>query len=141
MRAMSIHRNQDAELLLGNAPEATFANAAALGVLDHVALHTNSFTTRLPFEDGHFALVTSSLAIHNVSAQERKYAIAELARVTSPGGQMIILELMGYVAGYEHTLHDVCGWEDVDVSMGSAKVLFGVWPCQVLIARKPRLEL
>ena len=124
----------------GNAPEATFANAKALGVLDHVALHTASFTTRLPFEDGHFALVTSSLAIHNVSTQERKAAITELARVTAQGGRMIILELMGYAAGYEDTLRGVCGWEDVQVSMGSAEVLFGVWPCQILLARKPVLE-
>lgn len=121
----------------GNAPEATFANAEALGVLDHVALHTASFTTTLPFDDNHFALVTSSLAIHNVSAHERKVAVAELARITAPGGRIIILELMGYAQGYKETLRKVCGWQDVEVSMAGAEVMFGAWPCQVLAARKP----
>lgn len=94
----------------------------------------------LSFEEGHFALFTPSLAIHNVSAQERKAAIVELARVVVPEGRMIILELMGYAARYEETLRRVCGWKDVEVNMGSAEVLFGVWLCQILLARKPELQ-
>lgn len=67
--------------------------------LDHVALQAASFTTMLPLEEGHFALVTSRLATHNVSDQEWKAAVAELARVVAPGGRMIILELIDTLLG------------------------------------------
>ena len=53
---------------------------------------------------------------------------------------MIIFELMEYIAGYEETLRRVCGWKNVEVSMGSAEVLLGVWLCQILLARKPDLQ-
>ena len=75
----------------------------------------------LPFGEGPFALVTSRLAIYNVSAQRRKAANAELARVCPPGRRMIILELMGYAAGYEEALRHVRGWKNVEVSMEDRK--------------------
>ena len=124
----------------GNAPEATLAYAKALGILDRVALHTASFATRLPFENGHFALVTSSLAIREFLHKERKTVIMELARVTAPGGRIIILEPMGYAVGYEDTLRGVCNWGDVEVSMGSAEIVINFWPCQILVARKLNLK-
>ena len=83
--------------------------------------------------------MTSSLAIHEVSHKERKTVIMEPARVTAPGGRMIILELMGYAVGYEDTLRGVCDWGDVEVSTGSAEVVIGFWPCQILVARKLNL--
>ena len=108
--------------------------------LDHVALHAASFTTMLPFGEVHFALGPSSLATHNVSAQRRKAAVAELARVVAPGGGIILLELMGYAAGYEEALRHVRGWKNVEVSMESAEVLYDFGPCQILLARKPELQ-
>ena len=85
-------------------------------------------------------LVTSRFAIHDVSAQRRKAAVAELARVVAPGGGIILLELMGYAAGYEEALRHVRGWKNVEVSMESAEVLYDFGPCQILLARKPELQ-
>lgn len=45
----------------GNSPSATVANLLAAGVEAQCVLHTASFTN-LPFADGSFRLVTSSLA-------------------------------------------------------------------------------
>ena len=45
----------------GNSPQATCQNAQVEKVAEHVVLHTASFTD-LPFSDGTFGLVTSSLA-------------------------------------------------------------------------------
>ena len=49
----------------GNSEEATRRNAAAEGVADRVELHTADMTA-LPFADGSFDVVVSSLAIHNI---------------------------------------------------------------------------
>ena len=53
---------------------------------------------------------------------------------------MVILELMGYAAGYEEALRRVCGWKNVEVIMESAEVLLGVWPYRILLATKPELQ-
>ncbi len=53
----------------GNRPEATLANAAAAGVADRVEVHMGDMTA-LPFADGSFDVVTSALAIHNISSPE-----------------------------------------------------------------------
>ncbi|KAJ7862319.1 methyltransferase [Mycena leptocephala] len=53
----------------GNAPEATWQNAAAAGLADHVVLHTASFTETLPFKEGVFGVVTSSLAVHKTDKE------------------------------------------------------------------------
>jgi ubiquinone/menaquinone biosynthesis C-methylase UbiE len=121
----------------GNAPEATYANAASLDVLENVVLHTASFTEELPFADGVFSLVTSSLAIHNVNSDGRKKAVEQLARVCRPGGQVLVLDLMGSVKTYQDTLLSL-GWKDVSYEFGGVGVMFGAWPCQVLKATKPR---
>jgi len=49
----------------GNSPEATRRNAIAEGVADRVEVHTGDMTA-LPFTDGSFDVVVSSLAIHNI---------------------------------------------------------------------------
>src|SRR5262249_41157243 len=69
----------------GNAAEATRRNAAAEGVADRVELHTADMTA-LPFEDGSFDVVVSSVAVHNVKRQAgREKAIEEAVRVLRPG--------------------------------------------------------
>lgn len=116
---------REARFRTGNSPGSTFANAEALCVLDHVALHSASFTNTCSFYNNPFALVTSSLALHAVSAHEKEVAAAELVRVAASGGRIIILELMGYAHGYKETLRNVCAWQDVEVSTSSAEVKFG----------------
>ena len=105
----------------GNDIEATKHNARACGVEDRVELNTGNITT-LPYDDGQFDLVVSSLAIHNLKVREdRRQAITEAVRVLEPGGKIIIADIShaeDYAdwlteAGMEAvTLHDlgVRGW-------------------------------
>jgi SAM-dependent methyltransferase len=120
----------------GNAPEATYANAACLGVLENIVLHTASFTEKFPFADGVFSLVTSSLAIHNVDAKGRNHAIEELVRVCRPGGRVLLVDLMGYPKEYADNL-TALGWTDVSYGFAGVGSMFGMWPCQVVRANKP----
>jgi arsenite methyltransferase len=77
----------------GNSPEATERNAVAEGVADRVELHTADMTA-LPFDDDSFALVLSSIAMHNVKGRVgRDKAIEEAVRVVRPGGRLLIADL------------------------------------------------
>ena len=77
----------------GNSASATRQNAQAEGVADRVDL-TTADARHLPFVDGTFDLVLSSLAIHNIpSADGRREALAEALRVLKPGGRMLIADL------------------------------------------------
>jgi ubiquinone/menaquinone biosynthesis C-methylase UbiE len=77
----------------GNSPDVTRANAAAEGVEARITLETGDMT-KMPFPDGSFDLVVSSLAIHNVpSAEGRAAACREIARVLRPGGKVVIVDL------------------------------------------------
>ncbi|KAK1763069.1 hypothetical protein QBC33DRAFT_480563 [Phialemonium atrogriseum] len=119
----------------GNSPVATYKNAAAVEVLDYAVLHTASFTERLPFADGVFSLVTSSLAIHNVSRDGQAAAVKEIARVCAPGGRVIIVDLFR-VKDHSALLRDM-GWKNVRVKGAGIRMLFGILPCQILTAVKP----
>ncbi|KAJ5620592.1 hypothetical protein N7510_004576 [Penicillium lagena] len=120
----------------GNAPEATYDNAASLQLTDYTVLHTADFT-QLPFRDGVMSLITASLSIHNADQASRDKAIHEAARVLRPGGFLVILELGGYVAQYRRVLESD-GWSEIETEFGGMQVMFGAWPCQILKARKPR---
>ncbi len=77
----------------GNSVEATRRNALAEGVADRIELQTADMTA-LPFEDGSFDLVVSSLAIHNVKGKEnRRKAVDEAVRVLRPGGRLLIADI------------------------------------------------
>jgi ubiquinone/menaquinone biosynthesis C-methylase UbiE len=76
----------------GNRPEVTLANAAAAGVAGRVEVHTADITA-LPFPDDSFDVVTSALAIHNISSAAGRYrALDEAMRVLRPGGQLLIAD-------------------------------------------------
>jgi ubiquinone/menaquinone biosynthesis C-methylase UbiE len=77
----------------GNAEQVTHRNAALEGVADRIELHTADMR-RLPFDDGSFDVVVSSLAIHNVpGAGERAKALREAARVLKQGGKLAIADI------------------------------------------------
>jgi ubiquinone/menaquinone biosynthesis C-methylase UbiE len=86
---------------------------ASAQLFDYIILHTGSFLD-LPFADNSFSLVTSSLAIHNVAnVEEKQRAIRECARVTKPGGWLLIVDMKGNVALYERTIREL-GWQSVE---------------------------
>lgn len=120
----------------GNSPQKTYENASALGVLDFAVLHTADFTARLPFVDGVFAVVTASLSLHNAGAEGRTNGIQEIARVCEPGGKVVIVELYGYIREYMAILREL-GWADMNARMGGLRLMYGMWPCQILEATKP----
>jgi SAM-dependent methyltransferase len=119
----------------GNSPVATFSNIAAVDVLDYVVLHSASFTERFPFVDDAFSLVTASLSLHNVPKEGIDSAVREIARVCTPGGKVIIVDISG--------LKDHCailkelGWSEVSVRGAGLRMLYGILPCQILVAMKP----
>lgn len=46
----------------------------------------------LPFEDGRFDLVTSTVMLHHLPAKARAEAIGEMARVVKPGGRVFVAD-------------------------------------------------
>lgn len=77
----------------GNASAATQKNAELEGVAARIELHTSDMR-QLPFADGAFDLVLSSLAIHNISDRAGRFkALDEAVRVLKPGGKLIIADI------------------------------------------------
>jgi ubiquinone/menaquinone biosynthesis C-methylase UbiE len=87
----------------GNRPAATLANAAAAGVADRVHVRSADMTS-LPFPDASFDVVTSAMAIHNISSAEGRHrALDEAMRVLRPGGRLFVADPWPVVRGYaEH---------------------------------------
>lgn len=78
------------EDLSGNRADATEANAKVEGLADRVEL-VDGNAMRMPFGDGSFDAVLSSLCLHNLyKPEERAAALAEIARVLKPGGLALI---------------------------------------------------
>ncbi|HET6342091.1 MAG TPA: class I SAM-dependent methyltransferase [Gemmatimonadota bacterium] len=91
--------------LSGNRPEVTRANASAEGVEDRVEVCTGD-ARELPFADGSFHVVLSSLALHTIhSGAERRRAVAEIARVVGPGGRIALLDIR-HTGQYARALRD-----------------------------------
>ncbi len=86
---VDIWRNRDQS---GNQRVMTELNVRIEGVEDRVAIH-DADITRLPFGDASFDLVTASFTLRSLPrADERAEAIAQIARVIRPGGQVIVLD-------------------------------------------------
>lgn len=93
----------NAEDLSGNRPEATEANAKVEGVSDRVEL-VDGNAMKLPFGDGSFDAVLSSLCLHNLyKPEERSLALAEIARILKPGGRALIQDFR-HTAAYAKAL-------------------------------------
>lgn len=89
----------------GNALTVTQRNAQREGVADCVALQTADMR-RLPFPDGAFDVVVTSLAIHNIrDPKGRQQALGEAARVLKPGGRLVIADF--FTQRYGERLREV----------------------------------
>jgi arsenite methyltransferase len=87
---VDIWQNED---LSGNSQQAAQANAAAEGVADRIEVKTGD-ARELPFEDGSFDMVLSSVALHNIyDRAQRDKAIGEIARVLKPAGRVLITDI------------------------------------------------
>ncbi|WP_276351489.1 class I SAM-dependent methyltransferase [Cohnella caldifontis] len=76
----------------GNGAEAAWRNARREGTEDRVDIKDGD-ARDLPFADGTFDVVISSLAVHNISDPgERTTAIREMMRVLKPGGRFAVLD-------------------------------------------------
>lgn len=87
---IDIWQTQD---LSGNRPEGTLENARREGVAARVSVKTADMR-QIPYPDGHFDVVVSNAAIHNLyKADERDAAVREIARVLKPGGACILSDV------------------------------------------------
>lgn len=119
----------------GNDPERTRANAHADGVADRIRLHTADMT-ELPFPDASFDVVTSALAVHNISNPvDRRRAVAEMARVLKPGGRLALVDIL-HVSDYADELADLM--VDLERRGLGVNYWYGIpWrPAQLLTGRR-----
>jgi ubiquinone/menaquinone biosynthesis C-methylase UbiE len=69
---------------------------AAVGYARRHADPTSTFTVgsaqELPLPDASFDVVTCTLAMHHVPARRRQDALAEMYRVTRPGGRLLVAD-------------------------------------------------
>ncbi len=90
IHALDIWQSVD---LSGNRPEGLIANAEAAGVAARVTVVTGDARS-MPLADASFDVVASMTALHNISdAEGRRAAVAEIWRVTRPGGQILIFDI------------------------------------------------
>ncbi|MGH8868358.1 MAG: class I SAM-dependent methyltransferase [Actinomycetes bacterium] len=77
----------------GDEVDPALRNAHAEGVADRVEVHTGEIA-QMPFPDGSFDVVLSSLALHHMhDPRERAAALAEMVRVVRPGGRVVIADI------------------------------------------------
>lgn len=116
----------------GNTRRATLENAEREGVAERVKVHDGD-ARRLPFDDGCFDAVVSSLVVHNIPDRAgRTDAIREMARMLRPGGRLALLDFR-HTADYAETLR-AAGCAQVRRS----GLRFGVFPpARIVTARKP----
>jgi arsenite methyltransferase len=121
----------------GNALSVTQGNAELEGVADRVELYTADMR-QLPFPDGYFDVVVSSVAIHNIrSAAGCRQAITEAVRVLKPGGRLMIADV-NYIRLYRERLQELGVTLDADRSLGWRFWYGGPWTATRLVsARKP----
>ena len=92
-RAVGIDIFQKSDLS-GNALERSLANVAAEGVGANCEIRHEDART-LAFADGSVDAVVSNLCLHNIHPRaERERALAEIARVTRPGGRAVLSDFI-----------------------------------------------
>ena len=75
-----------------NSRDSVLHNARLAGVANRVEVH-HADARELPFEDGRFDVVTSSLMLHHLNNADQKTAVRQMLRVLKPGGKLVIVEV------------------------------------------------
>ena len=106
----------------GNTRRVTLENAEREGVAERVKVHDGD-ARRLPFDDGCFDVVVSSLVVHNIpDARGREDAMREMARMLRPGGRVAVLDIR-HTRAYAGTLR-TAGLE----AIRRTGIRFGIFP-------------
>jgi arsenite methyltransferase len=74
-----------------NSRDVTIENARIEGVADRVEVRDGD-ATAMPFADGAFDVVVSSFVFHHMTRDVCRRALCEVARVTRPGGRILITD-------------------------------------------------
>ncbi|NKF22289.1 class I SAM-dependent methyltransferase [Solimonas marina] len=115
-----------------NAPEAALRNLRLEGYAQRVEVRTAD-ALALPFHASSFDVVVSSWTLHNLAtADDRRTAIAEIARVLRPGGRVLLIDV-AQVRAYADLLR-AHGFEAVQI--GAPNFLF-ILPSRSVVGRKP----
>jgi ubiquinone/menaquinone biosynthesis C-methylase UbiE len=115
----------------GNNYDAVIRNAKIEGIESKIEV-INSDMRKLPFQDGYFDVIVSSLAIHNLkNSEERKKALLEIARVAKKGCRIAILDLAHI--GYYASILSSEGFEIEHIDKHQLQIFP---PVKVLYARK-----
>lgn len=139
---IDIWQTQD---LSGNHPDATLENARREGVAGRVTILTADMR-QIPFPDGHFDVIVSKDAIHNLyQKNERAAAVREIARVLKPGGACLLSDVR-HEAEYASVLRasgvtDVQRHDSHFTSPFFAIITLGIVRPFVLVGRKPSASL
>jgi ubiquinone/menaquinone biosynthesis C-methylase UbiE len=67
-------------------------NAALAGVADRVQVESAD-SRDLPFADGRFDIVLTSLMLHHMDTAGRVTAVREMVRTLKPGGKLVIADI------------------------------------------------
>ena len=109
--------------LSDNSPDNAMANAEAAGVADRLVIDTGDMRA-MPYADGQFDVIASMTAIHNIDDKPgRTQAIAEIWRVTKPGGQILIYDIR-HTRAYASQLKALGA---ADLRMSGPILLWGVF--------------
>ncbi|BDC51243.1 type 11 methyltransferase [Bryobacterales bacterium F-183] len=121
----------DPASLSANSQQNTIAMAKAEGVADRVKVETGD-ARNLTYGDNSFDVVLSSTTLHELpDAENRQLAIEEMVRVTKPGGQIAIFDVM-HAGEYAEVLRNA-GVEQID---DSHKTWLWLVPGRLVVGRK-----
>jgi ubiquinone/menaquinone biosynthesis C-methylase UbiE len=89
---------QTTQILLSYSPQVTGLDASPLSLQRAKAQvpranYVEAFAESIPFAAGHFDLVHTSLALHEMTPDQRQQILAEVWRVLKTGGQFVFLDL------------------------------------------------
>ena len=80
------------------------------------------FSTALPFPDGHFDTVLSSLFFHHLSGVDKRRTVAEIARVLKPGGELHVADFGRPANGFMAVLFRVVrAFDGLEVTAENAR--------------------